>query len=120
MGMSWDSPAMVYQHYKGDLYRVLDEDANMEEDGDTVVIYKRLDLDHPKVHVRRHSLFFGSVEHEGATVPRFRLVSPSELHSMVKAQLKAYNDLRMSEPTYPRMVEVPKDGEIARFPLVTK
>lgn len=79
---------LVYQHYKGDLYRVLEENAKFEEDGDPVVVYRRLDSDHPQVWVRRRTLFFGSVEHEGATVPRFRLVSPSELQSMVKAKLK--------------------------------
>ena len=65
----------IYQHYKGQKYLVLAL-AKHSETLEELVVYVSL-YENPKsqVWVRPANMFFEEVEHEGRTVPRFKLVS---------------------------------------------
>lgn len=64
----------VYQHFKGNQYRVLAL-ARHSETLEEVVVYQALYGDRG-FWVRPAAMFLASVEHEGKIIPRFRFVSP--------------------------------------------
>ncbi|MDG0969306.1 MAG: DUF1653 domain-containing protein [Porticoccaceae bacterium] len=62
----------VYQHYKGNLYQVI-EIATHSETGESLVVYRTLYGDY-SMWVRPLDMFQESVEIDGQLVPRFRYV----------------------------------------------
>ena len=58
---------MRYRHYKGGVYEVVCE-ATLEADLTAVVVYRGRD---GKTWVRPRDAFFGTVEVDGARMPRF-------------------------------------------------
>jgi hypothetical protein len=73
-------PAGIYRHWKGHLYQVLGYASDSNDEGRIVVVYVGLELDGappgPRMHVRTASDFHGSVEVNGALVPRFEFAGP--------------------------------------------
>jgi len=74
---------MLYQHFKGGLYLVLDETAldatnhNVEPERD-YVIYRALTGESTgRVFIREQCEFHENVEHDGRTGPRFRVIADS-------------------------------------------
>jgi hypothetical protein len=63
------APAGRYRHYKGGEYEVLGA-ARHSESLEPLVVYRPL-YDDSGWWVRPHAMFFGTVEVEGRTVPRF-------------------------------------------------
>jgi hypothetical protein len=61
----------VYKHFKGGLYLVLDV-ARHSETSEALVIYRPLYGDY-KLTARPLNMFNEDVQHEGETVPRFKL-----------------------------------------------
>ena len=62
----------IYAHYKGNRYRVIDTVTHSETE-ETLVLYRPL-YGEQKLWVRPYDMFTESVEVEGQSVPRFRLV----------------------------------------------
>ncbi|HAZ80299.1 MAG TPA: DUF1653 domain-containing protein [Porticoccaceae bacterium] len=65
----------VYQHYKGNLYQVI-EVATHSETGESLVVYRTLYGDY-SMWVRPLDMFQESVDIDGKAVPRFRFVEPA-------------------------------------------
>ena len=63
------TPAGRYRHYKGGEYEVLGA-ARHSETLEPLVVYRPL-YDDSGWWVRPHAMFFGTVEVEGRSVPRF-------------------------------------------------
>jgi hypothetical protein len=63
------APAGRYRHYKGGEYEVLGA-ARHSESLEPLVVYRPL-YDDSGWWVRPHAMFFGTVEVDGRTVPRF-------------------------------------------------
>ena len=63
------TPAGRYRHYKGGEYEVLGA-ARHSESLEPLVVYRPL-YDDSGWWVRPHAMFFGTVEVDGRTVPRF-------------------------------------------------
>lgn len=61
-----------YEHYKGNVYRVVAV-GKMEATLEDVVVYQSLDHGSP-VWVRPIAEFFAEVDWEGKRIPRFRLI----------------------------------------------
>lgn len=66
----------VYEHYKGNRYKVLGVGRHTES-GDYFVVYTplRLNKEQPSIWVRPYDMFIETVEIEGSTVPRFTKIS---------------------------------------------
>lgn len=62
----------IYKHYKGDRYRVIDTVRHSETD-EVLVLYQPL-YGEQKLWVRPFAMFTESVDIDGQTVPRFRLI----------------------------------------------
>jgi hypothetical protein len=70
-------PGQLWQHYKGDTYKIITF-AKLEATGEDVVVYERqTDVAHSgwKIWVRSVALFQEEVEWEGGVVPRFTFMS---------------------------------------------
>ncbi|MCV6613454.1 MAG: DUF1653 domain-containing protein [Cellvibrionaceae bacterium] len=67
--------AGIYRHYKGQDYQVLDI-AHHSESGEALVVYRCLYGDY-SLWVRPLTMFLETVEHQGKSQPRFRLVRPA-------------------------------------------
>ncbi|MUG32721.1 DUF1653 domain-containing protein [Psychrobacter sanguinis] len=65
-------PQGIYQHYKGNLYQVL-HTARHSETEEAVVVYRCLYGEYG-VWVRPLAMFTETVQLEGQTVPRFKLI----------------------------------------------
>lgn len=65
-------PGGTYQHYKGNVYRIVGV-GKMEATQEDVVVYQSLDHGSP-LWVRPLAEFEEDVEWEGKTAPRFKLV----------------------------------------------
>jgi hypothetical protein len=69
----------IYQHYKGKRYEVIGTAIHSETE-EVLVVYKMLYSDgkYPEgtLWVRPKEMFMESVETEGLTIPRFKLVNP--------------------------------------------
>lgn len=64
----------IYQHYKGNYYKVVKE-ARHSETLEEMVIYECLDEnDLSKIWVRPKKMFLGNVVVDGQVVPRFRQI----------------------------------------------
>ena len=61
-----------YRHYKGKDYEVIDV-ARHSETEEEFVVYRTLYGDH-SLWIRPLAMFTGSVEVDGATLPRFRFI----------------------------------------------
>lgn len=59
----------LYQHYKGGIYQVIDENAIHTETSEELVIYKNLQ---GQYFARPKSMFFEMVVVDGKEVPRFK------------------------------------------------
>jgi len=68
------TPAGRYRHYKGGEYEVLGA-ARHSETLEPLVVYRPLSND-SGWWVRPHAMFFGQVEVEGRSVPRFAALLP--------------------------------------------
>ena len=68
------TPAGRYRHYKGGEYEVLGA-ARHSETLEPLVVYRPLS-NASGWWVRPHAMFFGEVEWEGRTVPRFAPMPP--------------------------------------------
>lgn len=66
----------VYEHYKGNKYRVMGV-AHHSEDLSELVVYQALYGDH-LIWVRPLFMFFETVEWEGETKPRFRYLGEDD------------------------------------------
>ncbi|OGL71476.1 hypothetical protein A3D69_00465 [Candidatus Uhrbacteria bacterium RIFCSPHIGHO2_02_FULL_54_11] len=66
-------PGGTYQHYKGNVYKVIGV-GKMEATQEDVVVYQGADHGSP-IWVRSLAEFFSDVEWEGKTVPRFKSLS---------------------------------------------
>ena len=64
-----DTPTGRYRHYKGGEYEVIGV-ARHSETLEPLVVYRPL-YNASGLWVRPHAMFFGDVEVEGCTVPRF-------------------------------------------------
>lgn len=62
----------IYKHYKGNRYRVIDTVRHSETD-EVLVLYQPL-YGEQKLWVRPFAMFTESVDIDGQTVPRFRLI----------------------------------------------
>jgi len=60
----------IYQHYKGDYYKLLTI-STQESDGSSWCVYESYPVE-SKVWYRPFTEFFGTVEVEGQSVPRFQ------------------------------------------------
>jgi hypothetical protein len=71
-----------YQHYKGDLYQVLDLACNSET-LEWYVVYKRLyeDMKKPELWVRPYKMFAEAIEVNGKDIPRFKKIDELGLYS---------------------------------------
>lgn len=70
---------MLYEHYKGGLYRVLAEVAHHTETGEEVVVY--MSVDTGLIWVRPTKVFYGHfTTKEGEVVRRFKLVNELKKH----------------------------------------
>jgi hypothetical protein len=68
----------IYQHYKGNRYRVICE-AKHSETLDEFVVYEALyDNTESKIWVRPKKMFLEEVEVEGQKIPRFTFISENE------------------------------------------
>ncbi len=70
-------PTGIYQHYKGDLYEVLGVGRHSETNEELVFYrckYYSKEFGNNALWVRPFKMFFGSVEINGKTVPRFKLI----------------------------------------------
>jgi len=66
----------TYQHYKGNLYELIDI-VRHSETLEEMVLYKPLhkSKEFPnQLWVRPLKMFFGKIEHEGKKIPRFKFV----------------------------------------------
>lgn len=65
----------IYQHYKGNKYRVLGVGRHTEAD-DYFVVYSPVESkpNTPAIWLRPYQMFIGTVEVEGETIPRFRKI----------------------------------------------
>ena len=68
------TPACRYRHYKGGEYEVLGA-ARHSETLEPLVVYRPLSND-SGWWVRPHAMFFGQVEVDGRSVPRFTALLP--------------------------------------------
>jgi len=66
-------PGGTYQHYKGNVYKVIGV-GKMEATQEDVVVYQGADHGSP-IWVRPLTEFFSDVEWEGKMVPRYKLLS---------------------------------------------
>ncbi len=66
--------AGTYQHFKGNLYKVIGI-AKHSETLELMVVYRALSTDH-NLWVRPYEMFKETVEHEGKKVPRFKYLHP--------------------------------------------
>lgn len=62
----------IYRHYKGELYQVFNV-AKHSETEELLVVYQCLYGDY-SMWVRPFSMFTETVEHEGKTIERFKLI----------------------------------------------
>jgi hypothetical protein len=70
---------MLYEHYKGGLYRVLAEVARHTETGEDVVVY--MSVETGLVWVRPAELFYGYLKtEEGKEIKRFKAVFELKKH----------------------------------------
>ncbi len=83
-----------YVHYKGGIYHVLDNPAMIESTGDACVAYTASGAP-SAIFIRPASEFFGTVEVEGETVPRFKPLSEADLHAITVELMRRR---RMSMP----------------------
>lgn len=67
------TPTGRYRHYRGGEYEVIGA-ARHSETLEPLVVYRPLYND-TGLWVRPHAMFFGTVAHEGRTVPRFAPLS---------------------------------------------
>ena len=74
----------LYQHYKGNRYRVLGT-VRHSESLDVMVVYQAL-YGNEGHWVRPLAMFQESVEHAGKTVPRFKFISAELPTSTISAQ----------------------------------
>ncbi len=65
-------PGQVYQHYKGNYYKIIVLGKHSET-GEELVAYQRQEDGH--VYFRPIELFFQDVEWEGRVISRFTLIS---------------------------------------------
>jgi hypothetical protein len=68
----------IYQHYKGNRYKVIDV-VRHSETTEEMVLYKPLYLskDFPnQMWVRPLKMFLGNVDLDGKKIPRFKLIQP--------------------------------------------
>lgn len=68
-----DTPPGRYRHYKGGEYEVVGV-VRHSETLEPLVLYRPLDHD-TGLWVRPHAMFFGTVDIDGQTVPRFSPIS---------------------------------------------
>jgi len=68
------TPAGRYRHYKGGEYEVLGA-ARHSETLEPLVVYRPLSRD-SGWWVRPHAMFFGEVEVDGRSIPRFAALPP--------------------------------------------
>lgn len=89
--------AKFYKHYKtGDLYTIVGV-ATFEEDLEEVVIYKA--NEGGKTWVRKSAVFFETVQHEGAEVPRFKEVEVVTVTDLWKNARDLWTRLCQEVPT---------------------
>ncbi|MGI8216736.1 DUF1653 domain-containing protein [Bacillus cereus] len=70
---------MLYEHYKGGLYRVLAEVARHTETGEDVVVY--MSVETGLVWVRPSELFYGYLTtNEGKVIKRFKAIIELKKH----------------------------------------
>ena len=67
---------VIYKHYKGNLYQVI-EVATHSETQEELVVYRTLYGDY-SMWVRPLGMFQELVSFEGEQVPRFRFIEPSD------------------------------------------
>lgn len=60
---------MIYRHYKGGLYKVINENVIHTETSEQMVYYQCLTTG--ASYARPHEMFFGLVEYSGKTMRRF-------------------------------------------------
>ena len=72
----------IYRHYKGDLYEYLGEVSDSET-SEVKVAYQALYGQH-EVWVRPKEMFFGNVEVDGKSVPRFEKVNLKDLEKQTE------------------------------------
>ena len=72
--MDAESPAGLYRHYKGNLYRVIGE-ARHSETKEALIVYVSA-TDEAEMWVRPKAMFFETVPVEGIERPRFERVGP--------------------------------------------
>lgn len=70
------TPTGRYRHHKGGRYEVIGV-ARHSETLEPLVLYRPLDHD-TGLWVRPHAMFFGTVEVDGRTVPRFAPIGPTD------------------------------------------
>ena len=70
------TPLGRYRHYKGNTYEVVGV-ARHSETLEPLVVYRPLDND-TGLWVRPHAMFFGTVEVDGHTRPRFERTAPDD------------------------------------------
>jgi len=66
----------LYKHFKGQSYRVIGT-AIHTETGEVLVIYIAI-YGEDKIYARPRTMFLESVEHKGATVPRFKFIEEGD------------------------------------------
>lgn len=76
-----DKNYRYFQHFKGGIYRLLNEDAKYSETLEPLVVYQDVSL--LKIWVRPRSMFFDKITRDGNTFNRFKELTAEQAEEIL-------------------------------------